>query len=252
MARAGLGEGWRCLFANDFDAKKAETYRANWGGDELFLGDVRKIETAQLPGIADLVWASFPCQDLSLAGAGAGLGGRAQRDLLALFRPRAGLARGRPRAAPARVRKRVRNPDVARWQRFRRDLRRAGEGGLSLRRARHRRGALPAAIAAAALHRRGGGDACCHPPLWRKIQPDPFIRQGSSTRRRACRKSARNSWVWWRLAPPHQRNLSLAEFVEARPRDVAWRSEEETRALVSLMNVTHREGSPRRKQQAAR
>ena len=36
MARAGLGAGWRCLFANDFDLKKGETYRANWGGDELF------------------------------------------------------------------------------------------------------------------------------------------------------------------------------------------------------------------------
>ena len=25
MARAGLGDDWRCLFANDFDAKKAES-----------------------------------------------------------------------------------------------------------------------------------------------------------------------------------------------------------------------------------
>src|ERR1700738_1176162 len=33
------------------------------------------LTTKDLPGHADLVWASFPCQDLSLAGAGAGLGG---------------------------------------------------------------------------------------------------------------------------------------------------------------------------------
>ena len=75
MARAGLGPGWRCLFANDFDRRKAESYRANWGADALHVGDVREIGTAQLPGVADLVWASFPCQDLSLAGAGAGLAG---------------------------------------------------------------------------------------------------------------------------------------------------------------------------------
>ena len=75
MARGGLGESWRCLFANDFDRKKAESYRANWGGDELHVGDVRELSTARLPGRADLVWASFPCQDLSLAGAGAGLKG---------------------------------------------------------------------------------------------------------------------------------------------------------------------------------
>lgn len=75
MARAGLGDGWRCLFANDFDPKKAAAYAENWGGDGLHVGDVGKVTTDQLPGVADLVWASFPCQDLSLAGVGAGLKG---------------------------------------------------------------------------------------------------------------------------------------------------------------------------------
>ena len=31
MARAGLGPGWTCLFANDFDFKKGLTYQDNWG-----------------------------------------------------------------------------------------------------------------------------------------------------------------------------------------------------------------------------
>lgn len=75
MARAGLGQEWQCLFANDFDPKKAAVYADNWGSEGLHIGDVSQIETAQLPGWADLVWASFPCQDLSLAGAGAGLKG---------------------------------------------------------------------------------------------------------------------------------------------------------------------------------
>lgn len=75
MARAGLGQGWRCLFANDFDPKKAASYAENWGGDVLHVGDVANVATHQLPGHADLIWASFPCQDLSLAGNGAGLGG---------------------------------------------------------------------------------------------------------------------------------------------------------------------------------
>ncbi|MFB7881861.1 DNA cytosine methyltransferase [Brevundimonas diminuta] len=76
MARAGLGDGWTCRFANDFDGKKGLTYQANWGtGGELHVGDIRNVETQQLPGEADLIWGSFPCQDLSLAGAGAGLKG---------------------------------------------------------------------------------------------------------------------------------------------------------------------------------
>src|ERR1700678_3197897 len=76
MARAGLGSKWNCLFANDFDEKKADSYRQNYrGGKELLVKDVGKVSTSELPGVADLVWASFPCQDLSLAGMGAGLRG---------------------------------------------------------------------------------------------------------------------------------------------------------------------------------
>jgi len=75
MARAGLGSNWECLFANDFDAKKGNTYLLNWGNQELIVDDVRNISPEDLPGYADLIWGSFPCQDLSLAGGGAGLKG---------------------------------------------------------------------------------------------------------------------------------------------------------------------------------
>ncbi len=75
MARAGLGEGWRCLFANDFDEKKALSYATNWGAEHLVVKDVAEVRVEALPGEADLAWASFPCQDLSLAGDGAGLKG---------------------------------------------------------------------------------------------------------------------------------------------------------------------------------
>jgi len=76
MVRAGLGPEWHCLFANDFDHKKARVYTDNWGDQpEIKPIDVRKIKLADLPERANLAWASFPCQDLSLAGAGAGLKG---------------------------------------------------------------------------------------------------------------------------------------------------------------------------------
>jgi DNA (cytosine-5)-methyltransferase 1 len=75
MVRAGLGPGWNCLFSNDFDHKKGRTYRENWGTDALTTADVRLLKTTDVPPYAQLAWASFPCQDLSLAGAGAGLKG---------------------------------------------------------------------------------------------------------------------------------------------------------------------------------
>ncbi|MBB5687574.1 DNA cytosine methyltransferase [Sphingobium boeckii] len=74
MAQAGLGHHWACRFANDFDEMKAATYCANWGGEHMVCGDVNDIKPGDVPELADLAWASFPCQDLSLAGNYAGIG----------------------------------------------------------------------------------------------------------------------------------------------------------------------------------
>lgn len=74
MARAGLGEQWQCLFANDMDPIKASTYLDNWGNEHFDIRNVCEITPDDLPQHADLTWASFPCQDLSLAGNGLGIG----------------------------------------------------------------------------------------------------------------------------------------------------------------------------------
>jgi DNA (cytosine-5)-methyltransferase 1 len=75
MARAGLGEHWRCLFANDLNAMKVATYARNYGDCDIKLRDIAEVTLGDLPAeTADLSWASFPCQDLSLAGGYRGLG----------------------------------------------------------------------------------------------------------------------------------------------------------------------------------
>ncbi len=75
MAQLGLGENWRCLFANDVDPSKCVAYRENFGGDVLIEGSIADLGVDDLPRArADLAWASFPCQDLSLAGARGGMG----------------------------------------------------------------------------------------------------------------------------------------------------------------------------------
>src|SRR5579875_2166301 len=86
MARAGLGPRWRTLFANDFDPLKAAAYRANWPGEPLVEADVWGLTAAQLPGRADLAWASSPCQDFSLAGGRAGLKGGRSSALFGFWR----------------------------------------------------------------------------------------------------------------------------------------------------------------------
>ncbi len=66
--------GFRIVFANDIDPDKEEMYRANFSADEFLLGDIHAIDPDTIPD-CDLFTASFPCNDLSIAGAMRGLAG---------------------------------------------------------------------------------------------------------------------------------------------------------------------------------
>ncbi|HEX5412054.1 MAG TPA: DUF4928 family protein [Terriglobia bacterium] len=68
LATLGLSRSWKCVWANDIDYKKAEVYKKNFKGNHYFVGDVVSFTGNDLPSDAQLAWASFPCQDLSLAG----------------------------------------------------------------------------------------------------------------------------------------------------------------------------------------
>jgi DNA (cytosine-5)-methyltransferase 1 len=76
LMRIGLEQaGWRISFANDIDDDKWQMYRDNFGDTgEFVVGDVHNLDVAAVPTVA-LATASFPCNDLSLAGARQGLAG---------------------------------------------------------------------------------------------------------------------------------------------------------------------------------
>ncbi len=76
LMRLGLERaGWRVVFANDIDEDKRQMYRDHFGvSDEFVLGDVHELNAREIPDMA-LATASFPCNDLSLAGARRGLAG---------------------------------------------------------------------------------------------------------------------------------------------------------------------------------
>ncbi len=86
LMRLGLErQGWRVTFANDIDERKRAMYRAHFGaadgedgaaerGSHFALGDVHTLPVERVPSVT-LATASFPCNDLSLAGARQGLAG---------------------------------------------------------------------------------------------------------------------------------------------------------------------------------
>ena len=71
-------EGFRGVFdpvwSNDNSEMKADVYRINHGRDHFDARSITEVRGQQVPP-AHLSWASFPCQDLSLAGNLGGLNG---------------------------------------------------------------------------------------------------------------------------------------------------------------------------------
>ena len=239
MARAGLGDGWRCLFANDFDEKKAAAYRANWGGDELFVGDVAGVSTFDLPGEADLAWASFPCQDLSLAGNGAGLKGERSGAFWPFWRLMRQLRR-EGRAPKSIVLENVCGLLSSH----------GGNDFVELSRVLSNDGYRFGAFVMDAVDfvpqsrprlffvalrddfdvgqaRTLGPDKRWHTPrlmeAWRRL-PEPLQRR----------------WVWWPFAAPPRRAARLADIVDMSQEDVAWHSASETERLLAMMSPINR------------
>ncbi len=78
LVRIGLEqEGWEAAFANDIAPEKLQMYADHFGKDGtcFLLSDIHELDAEKIPAV-DLATASFPCNDLSLAGMRKGLGGK--------------------------------------------------------------------------------------------------------------------------------------------------------------------------------
>lgn len=72
LVAQGLSRFFKAAWANDICEKKAAVYTANHGKKYFHQGSISDVRGYDLPQ-AVLSWASFPCQDLSLAGLTAGI-----------------------------------------------------------------------------------------------------------------------------------------------------------------------------------
>jgi DNA (cytosine-5)-methyltransferase 1 len=78
LMRMGLErEGWKAVFANDIAQDKFQMYRDHFGESDghFLVGDIHELDAEQVPTVG-MATASFPCNDLSLAGMRKGLGGK--------------------------------------------------------------------------------------------------------------------------------------------------------------------------------
>jgi DNA (cytosine-5)-methyltransferase 1 len=237
MARAGLGAEWECVFANDYDHKKGLTYQANWGTNgELKVGDVKQLTAADLPGTADLVWGSFPCQDLSLAGGGAGL--RGERS--GTFYPFWDIVRGL--IADNRAPKLIALENVcgaltshggkdfeAICQTFADAGYRCGalviDAALFLPQSRPR-------LFVIGIH----ADVKVDPVLIAPGPIEPFHTRGLQSAVDRLPAELQEMMLWWNLPTPSRRNTTFADMIEENPTSVSWHTPAETQQLLAMMS----------------
>lgn len=236
MARAGLGQNWRCLFANDFDAKKGATYQLNWGKRELLVEDIKKVSVSNLPDYAQTVWGSFPCQDLSLAGGGAGLKGERSGTFWPFWELMKSLM------------KQGRTPEVIALENVCGAITsHKGKDFLAICKAftdaGYKVGAFVVDAALFVPHSR--------PRLFfvgYKSQRDLPAQLVSSepigiyhttalcNAQKKMPKDVRDNWVWWKLPKPSTRKMQLADIIEENPEGVRWHNQAETKQLLAMMS----------------
>ncbi|WP_374577208.1 DNA cytosine methyltransferase [Phenylobacterium sp.] len=233
MARIGLGEGWSCAFANDFDPLKAATYRTNFEDAETHLheGDVWAVEPARLAPYADLAWASSPCQDFSLAGGRAGLAGGRSSAFFGFWRLIQALGPAAPRLVVIEnVSGLLTSHGGADFTALCQALADEGYvfGALEIDAARFVPQSRPRVFVVAS-----------------RIPPTPGLTGESPFHTRAVREAQARlpgdlarRWVWWRGEAPPARNADLASLLEP-DEAVVWNDEARTRALLALMAPQH-------------
>jgi DNA (cytosine-5)-methyltransferase 1 len=232
LARLGLEGDFRCVFANDIDPQKVTAYRRAFGDGEMRDGDIWKLSPIELPGSAALAWASFPCQDVSLAGERRGLDA-----------PRSGAFWGFHQLIEQLVNA-ARAPEVLALENVSGLL--SSHGGADFTALVHALDDLGYRVGALEI------DAALFTPQSRPrlfviaarrapaslIAPAPSEPFHSQALRNAVERmpdGLRKRFVWWRLDTPAKRNTRLADVLEDDAK-VAWSTPEQTQRLVAQMS----------------
>ena len=236
MARMGFGLAWKCLFANDIDHKKSRIYKANWGDKALKVADIKNVKTTDLPGRADVVWASFPCQDLSLAGIGAGLKGNRSGTFWPFWDLMVALG------------KEQRSPHAIIIENVCGTL--TSHGGkdfasilTALEAEHYDYGAL---VIDAALFLPQSRPRLFIVAVKKGIHlPDSVFSNEPMTvwhnrtlvnAYEMLDEKSKDSWIWWCMQEPSDHNILLSDIIEDEPNSVDWHSSVETRKLLSMMS----------------
>lgn len=236
MVEAALAPGWRCVWANDIDPRKAAIYRANHDAGVFHLGDVAAVGAGDLPAGAAMAWASFPCQDLSLAGWRRGMGGDRSGTFWAFWRLMREL-HGRGRRPPVIVVENVvgllHGPDfgglcealAALEMQF---------GALKIDARRFLPQSRPRVFVVAVDARLDAAGFVERDP-----ETSPWVDRRLRAVHDALDARLRRLWRWWRLPDAETPVRPIASLILDEPVGVRWHSAAETARLLGMMSATN-------------
>lgn len=241
MARLGLGENWTCEFANDICPKKGTAYKNNFQpANELLIEDINKVSYDMLPDHADLAWASFPCQDLSLAGNNGGIHAPRSGTFWAFAKLITELKEQR-RPVPLLVIENVAGLITSKkGNDFKKVISTLVDmgyrvGPLIIDAVNFVPQSRPRLFVACVFNTEGVPDSMIsadHNPMWHtKALVNAYNR---------LPKKVQRSWIWWNLPVPNQHVPDLKDIIESKPTGVKWHTQVETKKLLSMMSPTNR------------
>ena len=242
MARIGLGPPWTCTFANEWCDKKARAYRDHFGvSPELRVCDVADLTPNDLPGTPNLVWASFPCQDFSLAGNGAGLRGERSgtfKPFWKLIRNMIRLDRIPQMVVLENVPGTLTSHDGKDFATIVGALSQEGYrvGALVMDAVRF----LPQSrsrLFIVGVH----NQVELPSQLMLRSPSEPWHTKALRLAVEQLPQRLEDNWVWWNVPVPNEPIRSLASVVEDEPTGVEWHSREQTEHIISLMSPLHLE-----------
>lgn len=240
LARLGLGPGWRCLFANDIDQKKGRIYRENFRGfDRLLVEDIHNVRSDDLPERATLAWASFPCQDLSLAGNGRGIHAERSGTFWPFWELILDLEREGRKPPIVVIENVVGLLTANKGQDFTKLCATVSKadytfGALVINADRFVPQSRPRLFIIAVD--RGWA---IPEELIQRTQDSPWHTNALIRAFSGLPKDVQRRWVWWKLPTPDTRVPPLNMLIEKEPTGVVWHSEAETERILSLMNDVH-------------
>ena len=220
--------------------RRRRTGRTTPGATSCATGDVRAIKAKDLPGRADLIWGSFPCQDLSLAGGGAGLKGERSGTFYPFWDIVKGLIadnRGPKIIALENVLGTLTSHSGRDFEAICKTFADAGYryGALIINAALFVPQSRPRLFVIGVR-----SDVKISPHLLSCGPIEPFHTLALQRAFDRVGKSALKLRVWWNVPSPDRRNEMFVDLIEENPTSVRWHTAAERDQLIAMMSPVNR------------